>query len=151
MALPRVNAHPPSHTLDWRSGTTRSSLTCSGTLSTVPPTFARNTMTARPDFPDHDPRYPKRPLIGGLFQVADCQADAIFDLTELIEDSEEAFAEFRLQDGVEAAAEALRATNKCHPFLLHRVCGSHTCLGVSEAATWIRQIHHRHGAVEDEK
>jgi len=45
-------------------------------------------------------------------RVAECQAEPIFDLHELIEDSEEAFAEFRLQDGVEAAADALRATNK---------------------------------------
>lgn len=47
---------------------------------------------------------------GGL--VADCETDVIFDLTELTEDSEDAFAEFRIADACEAAVQALRDTNK---------------------------------------
>jgi len=45
-------------------------------------------------------------------KVAACDSDIIFDLNELIEDTEEAFVEYRLQDAAEAAADAVRATNK---------------------------------------
>lgn len=34
-------------------------------------------------------------------QVADCETDLIFDVKELIEDTEDAYAEFRIQDASE--------------------------------------------------
>jgi len=45
-------------------------------------------------------------------KVAECAADIVFDVKELIEDTEGAFAEFRLQDASELAMDALRTTNK---------------------------------------
>jgi methionyl-tRNA synthetase len=44
--------------------------------------------------------------------VAACATTEVFDLKELVEDSEDAFAEFRLEDAAEAVADAVRATNK---------------------------------------
>jgi len=45
-------------------------------------------------------------------RVAACAADIVFDVKELVDDVEGAFAEFRLQDASEVILDAIRTTNK---------------------------------------
>ena len=45
-------------------------------------------------------------------KVVDCDSDIVFDLDELIDDVEGAFAEFRIHDAAEHVLEAVRTLNK---------------------------------------